>query len=266
MTYRKRGHTIRWENGTFIRVTESGVATETEFFECHPEPSEELPAPDETALLATAKELATLNPERLILTHGIAEHEDAAIHWREETQRLHLALTHNRERALIDQANFDTTHIHRIARALRTMSAEEPQPPRLRLAPNVTAALIPHLLTLAPPNVRIVQTAGGIDGKGNTIVEATGNWPNWYRPSYRVRPIQAPLNLRLECSVTDIDESRPIAVALLGSVNLTRLRVLIEDGERSYPSTIRIIRIDAVASERTFYPHGAGSFGAELML
>jgi hypothetical protein len=40
MIYRKRGHTTRWENGTLIRVTESGVATETDLFACHPERSE----------------------------------------------------------------------------------------------------------------------------------------------------------------------------------------------------------------------------------
>ena len=39
MIYRKRGSVVRWENGTVIRVTESGVAIEEgERFECHPDP------------------------------------------------------------------------------------------------------------------------------------------------------------------------------------------------------------------------------------
>lgn len=37
MIYRKRGQTVRWENGTLIRVTESGVAWEEgERFICEP--------------------------------------------------------------------------------------------------------------------------------------------------------------------------------------------------------------------------------------
>jgi hypothetical protein len=40
MIYRKQGVIARWENGTLIRVTESGVAIEEgEYFECRPESS-----------------------------------------------------------------------------------------------------------------------------------------------------------------------------------------------------------------------------------
>jgi hypothetical protein len=299
MIYRKRGETVRWENGTRIRVTESGMAYEAgERFVCEPalpnpvilsegegeggnegSPADSattvyrrgffaspLPAPfaqDDSWLLPRGHAVTI---ERLIAVEGFAEHEYGDRTWSERTQRLHVALTHDRERALIDQANFDTTHIERIAAALARSEPEREAPPRLRLHAGITAALLPALVELAPPNVRVIQTAGGIDGKGEDIVEAAKEWPNWYRPSYRVRAVRAPLNLRLECGVTEIDASRPIAIALLAPVTGLTLRVLVEDGERVYPSTVRVTRIDAVSDERIWYPYGAGSFGAEMML
>lgn len=266
MIYRKRGYTVRWENGTLIRVSESGAAYDEEPFRCHPERSEE-PAPfDPRSVLATAGALARLRPERLIVTEGVAEHRYGERRWTERTQRVHIALTDGRERTLIDQAHFDTAHIERVAAALARAEREQPQPPQLRLGAGVAAALLPALVDLAPPNVRVVQTSGGIDGKGQDIVEAEGDWPNWYRPSYRIRPAKTPLNLRVECDVTEIDATSPIAVALLAPVHGLSLRVLVEDGPRVYPSTIRLFRIGAVATERTWYPYGAGSFGAEMML
>jgi hypothetical protein len=257
--YRKRGAVARWENGTLIRVAETGVAIERgEVFECHPERSEGPPSIEPPPHIHVEG-----NVERLILTSGVAEHEYGDIRWREETKRLHLSLTHKKERVLIDQADFDTTHIARVAEALTRMGEERAAPPRLRLAKNVTAALIPWLAGIAPPNVRLIQTAGGKDGYGDDVLEHTANW---FRPSYRVRPVQAPMNLRLECNVTAIDENRPQAIALLRPVDGLTLRVLIEDGPRVYPAVVRVTRIDAVANERTFYPYGAGSFGAEMML
>lgn len=264
MIYRKRGSAVRWENGTVIRVTESGIAREEgELFTCEPdrgasvlrEPSASFPSVH-----------LPVRVERLIMTRGIAEHEYGDKRWREETERLHLSLVHGRERVLIDQGDFDVTHIERIAAALARIGSGCDAPPRLRLAPNITAALLPSLVGLAPPNVRLLQTAGGIDGKGNEIVEAEGAWPNWYRPTYRARPFRAPLNLRLECDVTEIDEDRPTAIALLAPATGLTMRVLVEDRAFAYACTVRITRIDAVATARRWYPYGAGSFGAELML
>ncbi|MEA2463342.1 MAG: hypothetical protein QOJ98_1089 [Acidobacteriota bacterium] len=290
MIYRKRGRTIRREHGTTIEVTESGVAYEEgERFICEPAPvilseggraggSEGPPAVHEARAVGrgsfapalpaslTQDDRWPVTVERLIAVEGVAEHEYGDRTWSEHTQRLHVALTHNRLRALIDQADFDTTHIQRVVAALARCEEEREAPPRLRLAANITAALLPALVDLAPPNVRVVQTAGGIDGRGEEIVEATKDWPNWYRPSYRIRPVKAPLNLRIECGVTEIDPSRPIAIALLAPVTGLTLRLLVEDGARAYPATVRVTRIDAVSNERTWYPYGAGSFGAEMML
>jgi hypothetical protein len=163
---------------------------------------------------------------------------------------------HGKLRALVDQATFDTTLIEHIAAALANAEPEREAPRHLRLAPNVTAALLPHL-----PDTR--QTAGGIDGYGNPITDTS---VNFYRPSYRMRPVHMPFNLRLEHHATAIDEDLPRAIALLAPVDGPELRVLIEDKASVYPSTIRVGKIEAVAEERAWYPYGAGSFGAEMML
>jgi hypothetical protein len=295
MIYRKRGSVVRWENGTLVRVAERGIAIEEgELFECRPDDDGEVPAIDESRVVETARAVQAavedVGIERLIVVEGIAEHvwsaaaaaaafvcdtarhehtraaaAAAALHT-EHTQRIHLSLIRARTRVLLDLGTFDLTDISRVAAALaRADDIERKPPPRLRLAPNVTAALVPTLAGLAPPNVRLVQTAGGVDGYGDPIVEATGPWPNVYRPSYRVRPVRMPLQLRLECDVTEIERDRPVAVALLAPVTSV-LRVLIDDGDRAYPSTVRVARIDAVSNERVWYPYGGGSFGAEMML
>ena len=270
MIYRKRGSVVRWENGTLVRVAERGIAFEEgELFECRPDDRGDVPDVDETRVIQTARAVqdavGDVVLERLIVVEGIAEHQ-CLDRWIEHTQRIHLSLTRAHTRVLLDLAAFDLDDIRRVASALaRAEDIERDPPPRLRLAPNVTAALLPTLIGIAPPNVRLVQTAMGVDGYGAPIVETTGPWPNVYRPSYRVRPVRMPMQLRLECDVTEVERDRPIAVALLAPVTSV-LRVLIDDGESVYPSTVRVTRIDAVSSERIWYPYGAGSFGAEMML
>jgi hypothetical protein len=326
MIYRKRGHVVRWENGTLVRVAERGVAVEEgELFECRPDDAGAVPVMDETRVIEAAcavkEAVGEIAIERLIVVEGVAQHEygtrggvafappqrgegarsaderssvrassDRAHRehpssafgtfspqrgekaergvrtWTEHTQRIHLSLIRAHTRALLDLGSFDVDDVTRVADALtRLDEIERDAPPRLRLAPNVTAALLPTLVGIAPPNVCIVQTAGGVDGYGAPIVEANGSWPNAYRPSYRVRPVRMPMQLRIECDVTEIERDRPVAVALLAPVSSV-LRVLVDDGKRAYPSTVRIARIDAVSSERSWYPYGGGSFGAEMML
>jgi len=227
-----------------------------------------------------ANDLLRHHPERLIVSHGIAEHECNGVRWQEETRRIHVSLTKKGIRVLIDRADFDLDPIERIARALGRSGAERDAPQRIRLAPNVAAALLPSLVGVAPPNVELWQTGGGFDGNGEEIHDfrvapatppassgTTGaTWPNVFRPSYRFRPIRVPLNLRLECQVDLIDRDIPEAIALLAPVAGLILRVLVVDGRRVYPATIRVTRIDAVAGERTWYPYGAGAFGSEIML
>ena len=275
MIYRKRGSVARWENGTLVRVAESGVAVETEeLFECHPEASGDLPEVDESRVVAAAHAVRTavgdVLIERLIVIEGVAEHFWSAATALQNTQRMHISLVRGRTRAILDLGSFETKDVVRVADVLaRAEDVEREAPARLRLAPNVTAALLPSLVGIAPPNVRLLQTAGGVDGCGADIVEASEAWPNWYRPSYRVRPVRMPLQLRLECDENEIDADRPVAVALLAPVSIINseliLQVLIDDRDRAFRSTVRVARIDAVSDERTWYPYDGGAFGAEMM-
>jgi hypothetical protein len=263
MIYRKHGRSIRREHGTLIRVSESGWAREEgTLFECGPL-GEALSAIDDLApLVLTVPDNVTV--ERLIVTRGVAEHEYGDARWSEETSRVHVALTRGPLRAIIDSTLEQAGDIATIAEALAHAELEErAAPPRLRLAANVTAALLPALIGVEPPNVRLVQSAGAIDGYGQHVEEDT---ITFYRPSYRVRPVRMPFDLRLECDVNEIERDRPVAIALLGPVESLVLAVLIRDGERVYPARVRVSRIDAVSNERVWYPYGAGSFGADLML
>lgn len=269
-TYRKTGRVVRWENGTIVRAFERGIAIEEgETFTCRPDGDDSARRADEgfsdVAAIADEIRALTKNIERLIVTEGEATHDCDGVQWSDHTRRIHLALVRHKQRVLIDQADFDLGGIERIAKALERMTAERATPARLRLAPNVVAALLPSLVGLAPPNIRLVQTAGGIDGKGQPIVEAEGDWPNWWRPSYRVRPVRVPMNLRATCDVTTMDDT-PLAIALLAPVHELTLRVLVVDGTHAWPATVRVSRIDAIAASAHFYPYGAGSFGAEMML
>jgi hypothetical protein len=274
MIYRKNGSVVRWENGTLIRVSESGVAVEEgELFECAPDESSSRRVVESSRVLDVVREVRQLGRfERLIVSEGVAEHECDGRTWREETFRIHGSLVNGSIRALVDSSTRRLDDFHRVAGVLnRAEQHERDAPPRLVLAPNVTAALLPSLVGLAPPNVELLQVAGGIDGKGNDIVEAVVGlagepWPNWYRPSYRVRPLRMPLNLRLRCDVKEIERDRPVAVALLAPIEGLTLRVLIDEGTRAYPATVRLTRIDAVSDAAVWYPYGGGSFGAEMML
>lgn len=266
MIYRKRGRVARWEHGRVVVVSEAGEAIEDRgVFEVRPIGGEVDVSLDDVATVAKA--LRGVKSERLVISHGVAEHECNGVRWRDETRRLHIAITHRHLRALVDRADFELEQIARIARTLSRAGAERDAPPRIRLAPNVTAALLPHLAGVAPPNVRLMQSGGGFDGNGEEIRELAGPpWPNVFRPSYRIRPVRMPLNLRLECDVDLIDRGIPEAVALLAPAAGLMLRILVEDGHRVYPSTIRVNRIDAVGAGRTWYPYGAGAFGSEIML
>lgn len=258
--YRKFGRTVRFENGTTVRVEEAGEAVEDgETFTCRPIARRNLPDIN--------LECGSLPPpsliERVVITEGVAEHELADRKWSERTRRIHLSLVHENQRAIIDQADFDTTEITTIAAALQRCGKEREAPPRIRLAPNVTAALLPTLAKVAPPNIRIVQTAHGVDGKGEPLADGGSGW---YRPSYRIRPIRMPFHLRIECDVQQIDGDLPRAIALLAPVDGLVVRLLCVDGNDVFPATVRVTRIDAAGPPVRWYPYGAGSFGSEMML
>jgi hypothetical protein len=272
--YRKRGRVVRYDNGFFVHVVEAGESIETaDSFTCAPlRQSVAMPEIDRNEVEETVREIRAavshpLSIERMIVSRGIAEHEFGSERWTEESRRVHLSITFGAMRALFDLADFALHDVRRAIGFLPRAREERESPQRLRLAPPVSAALLPSLVGVAPPNVTLWQVSGERDGKGQPIHETrigTPPWPNWYRPSYRVRPVRAPHNLRLQCDVQEIDCNVPEAVALLAPVDGLTMRVLCVDGGSVYPATVRINRIDAAAEPTQWYPYGAGSFGAAL--
>lgn len=268
MRYRKRGAAVRWENGTIIKVLECGSAEERDgLFLCAPERGDYLEAPDADGVIAVAAEVMAMVPaavtvERLIITEGTAEHTAGGRVWCERLRRVHLALVRDSLRVMLDLETPDHS-IEQVCAALLRLGRVDDHVPQMRVAPHVTAALLPSFAGATPPGARLMQTAGGLDGKGAGIAEAVIEhppWPNWYRPSYRTRPVRLPLNLRIDCDAADMGGA-PAAVALVDDG-----RALIDDGERAWIAPFRIARIEAVSRERTWYPYGGGAFGAEMLL
>jgi hypothetical protein len=280
--YRKWGNVVRYENGVTVRVEEAGEAGENEgVFSARPAQTRvSVPHTSEDSILGrlvpkidavdacvaqTLLSVRTSVIERLIVSAGIAKHETNGISWTEESQRVHLSLVNRPLRVLIDLASFDITIIETIAAALARAGEEREAPSRIRLAPNVSAALLPSVIG----ELTMEQAGGGRDGKGQPIetrAVTSDPPPNWYRPGYAIRPVRAWLNLRA-LPFGSIDAGAPVAVALLAPVDGMTLRVLCVDGDDVYPATVDATRIAAVSRDApTWYPYAAGSFGAEMML
>jgi hypothetical protein len=270
--YRKRGRTVRYESGRLVRIAEAGEAVEENgAFACRP--LGEVPSvdePDAGPVLKAAREIEALashplSIERLLVSYGLAEHEMDGRRWSESIRRIHVAMTSGRLRALVDRSDFDLGPVRLIAEALPRAGARRDPPARLRLAPHVTAALLPALVGTMP----MIQCAAGHDGKGYPVEEARvalPPWPNWYRPSYRVRPVRAPLHLRAAAGEAAIDPRLPRAIALLAPVTGPSIDVLCVDGPAVYPTTFRAGRIEAVSGELTWFPYGAGALGCEAVV
>ena len=279
--YRKWGCVVRYENGKTIRVEEAGEATETNgVFHASPllvgptcagpNPASS-PSPDDTSAQrnwALQLELLLIPPvtiERFIVSSGVARHETNGVMWTEESQHVHLSLARAPLRVLIDLASFDIDIVGTIAGSLARAGAVREAPSHVRLAPNVTAALLPSLIG----EIALEQRGGGFDGKGQAIetrAVTADPPPNWYRPSYSMRPCRAWLNL---CALPfgTIDRSVPRAIALLAPVAGTTLRVLCVDGDDIFPTTLEASRVAAVSQDApVWYPYEAGSFGVEMML
>jgi hypothetical protein len=276
--YRKWGCVARYENGAFIHVEEVGEAFEEDgVFHAQPAqtrvsvlhlPQVELEAFVADAQANVAQTLLSVRSgriERFIASHGIATHETNGVTWTEESRRVHISLIKPPLRALIDLASFDSSMIAAIADALARVGGERLAPQRVRLAPNVSAALLPSLIG----ELAMEQTGGGFDGIGQSIETRAVTPhppPNWYRPGYAVRPVRAWMNIRA-LPFGRIDPSVPLAIALLAPVDGTSLRVLCVDGGEVFPTTLDAAHIAAVSrDEPVWYPYAAGSFGVEMML
>jgi hypothetical protein len=274
--YRKRGRVVRYENGVFLSISETGEAFEKDgVFQAWP--AREVPAqtrvsvPHSTVADLKAFVAQTLlsvrsgRIERFIASAGIATHETNGVTWTEESHRVHISLVNPPLRALIDLATFDIEIVTAIADALARAGSERETPKHIRLAPNVSAALLPSLVG----ELAMEQTGGGFDGRGQPIETRAVTHdapPNWYRPGYAVRPIRAWLNIRA-LPFGRVDPDAPIAIALLEPVHGTTLLVLCVDGTEVFPISVDASHIAAVSRDTpVWYPYAAGSFGAEMML
>ena len=262
MIYRKHGRVVRREGDLLRRIDEAGEAYERDgcFHAAPIEPEVDLPPLDAAEVERTANAIS--GPvERLIVSEGTAVHSFGDHEWTDRTRRVHVALVNRGKklRALLDFGDFELDLVPRVVDALARAERERKAPKRLRLAPNVSAALLPSLGG--------IQTAFGVDGNGVAIEERVAKppHPNVWRPSYRVRPAPMPFHLRAEPK-GDVDEDLPEAIALLAPVEGATLRVLCVDGERIFATSVTVRRVVAAGEPRRWFPYGAGAFGAEMMV
>src|SRR5438034_10885343 len=101
---------------------------------------------------------------------------------------MHLSSARAPHRMLIDQADFgvDRELLDLFAR----IDGRREPPPRMTLVPRVAAAMLHSLIG----RIDLQQRAGETpDGTGQPVPPrlVLGEPPNWYRPSYRVRPLRA---------------------------------------------------------------------------
>lgn len=249
MTYRKWGRTVRYENGTIVRVEEAGEAVEVGGeFRAYPI-RERRQLPD----LRVAS--CEWRVERVVMSEGVAIHQTNGITWTEHTRRLHISVVEPPFRMLIDQASFDVDAS--LPELFARIEGRREPPPRMTLAPRVSAVILPSL------NISLAQRAGEHpDGKGRPVESrpVEGEPPNWYRPSYRVRPLRAWLNL-MALPFGKLDDAAPRAVARLDGGE-----VLCVDGDRVFATTLTPGRIVAAGGAAEWYPFGAGVWGAYMLL
>ena len=193
--------------------------------------------------------------ERIVLSEGIAIHETNGVTWTERTRRMHISMVSGPFRMLIDQADFDLDAA--LFDLFARIEGRREPPPHMTLAPRVSASIL-HSLT-----IDMAQRAGEHpDGKGQPVETRAveGEPPNWYRPSYRVRPLRAWLNV-MALPFGKLDDCAPRAVARLGGDD-----VLCVDGDHVFATALRPGRIVAAGGGAEWYPFGAGVWGADMLL
>jgi hypothetical protein len=276
--YRKRGRVVRYENGVVVRVSETGEAREIGG-ELWAEPWIVAARDEDERLVLDACEASVragaaaaddvsartgVGIERIVVSEGVVEHQVGARHWRETSHRVHLSLAQGAHRALLDLASFDGELVADVAAALARLDGERALS-SVRLAPNVTAALLPSLADV----LDIEQMPADHDGYGEPVLRrAVVNGelpPNWYRPSYRIRPVRAWHHLRAR-PFGVLDETAPLALALLAPPEKGVLRLLCRDGGAAFAATVSVTTIRAVGESGRWYPYAAGTYGAEMLL
>jgi len=187
--YRKWGRVVRYEDGVFISISEAGQSFENDgVFQAMPavdvraQTRVSVPhsagadleafraeiqayvAETQANVAQTLLSVRSGRIERFIASIGTATHETNGTEWTEESRRVHISLVNPPLRALIDLASFNLETVATIAAALSRAGAER-APSHIRLAPNVSAALLPSLIG----ELAMEQTGGGFDGRGRPI-------------------------------------------------------------------------------------------------
>ena len=264
--YRKWGRTVRFERDSVVHATERGEAIEDGArFHARPLNDDiEIPdvAEDVEAFAKKIRSLIDVQIERLIVTAGVTEHDFEGIRWRETSARVHIDINNGHQRTKLDLggntlADIRLDDVRISARALAHVSGQREQPESCVIAPHVSAVLLPIM------GLKLMQTSRGRDGKGAEIEELVLDhppFPNWFRPSYRVRPVRMPFHMRVDDFGT-IPANAPRIVALLSAG-----QVLCDDGASVFAMTIRIDQVKAAGPPAGWYPHLAGTFGHEILL
>jgi hypothetical protein len=266
--YQKWGRSVRREGRHLVMVDEAGEAIEGDgVFRTRALGEDvDLDAPDTAAVEEATREIesivaAPLSIERILVSEGSVRHRFADRTWRETARRVHVSVAHGALRAIFDLSEFQFDILRSGIAALARAGKERRAPKKIRLAEHIGAAV------LAFTPVAKLQSAAPHDGKGEAILEqlAVHEPPNWFRPSYRIRPRRAWFHLRV-VSFGAVDGDLPEAVALLAPVSRGEIRVLCVEGKTVYPTTIPMRPIIAARPAAAWYPYGAGAFGAEMML
>ena len=267
-TYRKWGRSVRREGSHLVTVDEAGEAVESDGVFRTRSLGEDagLPAPESASVDQAARDIESLvapplSLERLFVSEGVVRHQIDDRIWNENARRVHISIANGPLRAIFDLAEFRFDTVRNAIAALARVGKERRPPKRVRLAEQVGAALLPF----AP--IAKIQSLAPRDGKGQPILEqpAVHEPPNWFRPSYRVRPRRAWFHLRV-APFGAVENDLPEAIALLAPVSTREIRVLCVEGPAVYPATIPMRPILAARATPAWYPYGAGAFGAELML
>jgi hypothetical protein len=269
--YRKWGRVVRYENGIAVTVEEAGEAVEEGAqFRTAPIRGERRPlvevavAEVRAAAAAIEKQIHGLSIERLVLVDGVAIHEFAGRVWSERIRRMHLAVVKRPHRIVLDEQDFVLDS--NVLAALERLDGER-SIDRVVLAPRVSAVLLP----LLSAELSTEQSDGPVevDGKGAPIeatAASTGTPPNWFRPTYRLRPVRAWFNLRARPSGS-IANDLPRAIALLRPPSGRTIEVLCTEGREVFRTTFHMGGVLAVGdTAECWYPYGPGAWGVDMLL
>jgi hypothetical protein len=239
--------------------------------------------------------------ERLTLTAGSAEHEISSLRWKTDAARLSMTLVRRDLRLRVEiraggkeLSDLDLGSARSLAQQFRRAGRAPRRDRSITLEPALTAALWPALIEHAtgarlPRHLSIWQAredADPIDGVGRRIGESrlfTGGeeigpreWPNSFRPSYRIPPIAMPFHLDARLEIPFVEAAPAHALALVGPMKiaareLSFYALVADDGSVSVerlrlatPEFLdRLAPSDAAVS---WVPLAAGAVGRRLVL